>query len=219
MKEFQGDSQHMTVCSIDCNTCRISLYTTPIGDLVPEVGGTGFGSACLVTDVSLDFSAMGEERGIELHQGVHKLIGQLESSSFQVIYPALPADMSFETRPAHVMPYIKASLVGDGLMGTGLSHFLGALSESCSRQLYCALICCSEPWAVPEEQIKKLRFRTLYATLFGGEDMTLRQYADTAETLETLNPGLTVSWLNMMIHARAQRMLLLLGEPEPEPER
>lgn len=214
MEEFQGDSQHLAILSIDCKTCRISLHAVTAGDLMPEEGDTESGSACLVIDASLDFSDMGDERGTELHQESHRLISQLEGSRFQVTYPPLAADMSFETRPEHVMPYIRGALVDDGLMGTGLNHFLGVLSESSSCQLQCALISCPEPWSVPEEQISKLRFRTLYATLFADGDMTLGQFAHTAEVLEMLNPCLTVSWLNLKIHACSPRMLLLLGEPE-----
>ncbi|MEL0169662.1 MAG: hypothetical protein VW877_16190 [Pseudomonadaceae bacterium] len=213
VEEFQGDSHYMTVRSIDFDTCRISLHTASTCELIPEECDTGSGSACLVIDASLDFSDMGDDRSIELHQESHKLISQLEGN-FEVIYPVLPAEMSFETRPERVIFYIRGALVDDGLMGTGLNHFLGVLSESSSRQLQCVLISCPEPWSVPEEQINKLRFRTLYATLFGDGDMTLGQYADTAEVLETLNPDLSVSWLNMKFHARSQGMLLLLGEPE-----
>ena len=69
---------------------------------------------------------------------------------------------------------------------------------------------------VPEAALKALKFRTLYANLFGGEHLTLGMYAGLLDAVERCNPGLTTSWLDMKIHDSAQPILLLLGEPEGE---
>lgn len=214
MNGFQGDSVFMTVRSIDFNTCRISLHTTLKRELEPEVSSLGVGNACLVIDAPLDTACKGDDAGDGLHLESYARIKQLEDSIFQLIYVELPAELSSDSWFEAVMPFLRASLLEEGLLANGLENFLAVLSAASSRQLQCALISYTEPWEVPEEALKVLKFRTLYANLFGGEHLTLGMYAGLLDAVERWNPGLTTSWLDMKIHDSAQPILLLLGEPE-----
>ena len=216
MNGFQGDSVFLTVRSIDFNTCRISLHTTLKRELEPEVSSLGVGNACFVIDVHLGNACKGDDAGDELHLESYARINQLQDSIFQLVYAALPAELSSDSWFETVKLFLRASLLDEGLLANGLENFLAVLSAASSRQLQCALISCTEPWEVPEEALKVLKFRTLYANLFGGEHLTLGMYAGLLDAVERMNPGLTASWLDMKIHDCAQPMLLLLGEPEGE---
>ena len=225
MSGFQGYSVFMTVRSIDFNACRISLHTTLIRELKPEVGSLGVSNSCFVIDAPLGSACTGGDVdnaddvgdvGDGVRLGSYARINQLEDSIFQLVYAGLPAELSSGSWFETVMPFLRASMLEEGLMANGLENFLAVLSAASSRQLQCALISCAEPWEVPEEALKVLKFRTLYANLFGGEHLTLGMYAGLLDAVERMNPGLTASWLDMKIHDCAQPMLLLLGEPEGE---
>ncbi|MFG0724002.1 hypothetical protein ACF8PU_20380 [Pseudomonas sp. GLN_6] len=214
MNGFQGDSVFMTVSSIDFNTCRISLHTKLIRELKPEECSLGAGSGCFVIDAPLGSACSGGEAGNGLHLESYARINQLEDSIFQLVFAALPAELSSDSWLETVKLFLRASLLDEGLLANGLENFLAVLSASSSRQLQCALISCTEPWEVPEEALKVLKFRTLYANLFGGEHLTLGMYAGLLDSVERWNPSLKASWLDMKIHDSAQPILLLLGEPE-----
>lgn len=206
MKEIQKDSPYLTIRSIDFNTCRISLHRTCTREFWPGEDG-------LAIDVPLNSVCIGEDHA-RLHLESHKRINRLEGLSFQFIDPDAYLGEPFEASLDQVLPYLRASLLNEGLLANNFNNFLKVLSKSDSRRLQCALIQCSEPWVVPEESLRKLRFRTLYANLFGGEHLTLGVYANLGEALEKINTQLKACWLDTKIHSCTPPVLLLLGEPE-----
>jgi|GEM_PF-5673898 len=113
MNGFQGDSVFMTVSSIDFNTCRISLHTTLKHELEPEVSSLGVGNAYLVIDAPLDTACKGDDAGDGLHLESYARIKQLEDSIFQLIYVELPAELSSDSWFEAVMPFLRASLLGN----------------------------------------------------------------------------------------------------------
>lgn len=215
MEEFQGDLQHLAIRTIDFCTSSESMYalTRFVHEQVP--GGYGFGRSdvCFVIDAPLDSDFITAEAGLLLYLDYCQKNRQLMGEGFQVVYRFLSSEVPSKVRFQEVIPYLKSALLEDGLIG-GLHDFQAVLGESSSRQLQCALISCVEPWAVPEEQLKELKFRTLFASLFGGGHLSLGMYAELLETFERLNPSLAVCCLGMKMMACSPPMLLLLGEPE-----
>lgn len=211
MPSTQKDWPQLTFRGIDLNTCRISLHNACETETNPNGDDFWPADAFYVIDVPLDSVSSGESPELELESRAR--ISQLEGTSFQFTPPETCPDKSLEARLEQVLPYVRESLLGDGLLANNFNHFLNILSSSSSRQLQCSLIRCEEPWDVPEEALEKLRFRTLYANLFGGVHLSLGMYAELAEALERINTRLKVSWLDMKIHSSTPPVLLL-GEPD-----
>ena len=216
VEEFQGDLQHLAIRTIDFSESSESMHTHTrlVHELVPGRYGLGRSDLCFVIDAPLDSDFITRETGLLLYLDDCQKNRQLKGEGFQVVYQFLSSEVPSKVRFHEVVPYLRGALLEDGFIGSGLDDFLAVLGESSSRQLQFALITCADPWAVPEDQLKELRFRTLYACLFGGGHLSLGMYAELLEVFERLNPGLAVCCLGMKIMACSQPVLLLLGEPE-----
>ena len=213
MPSTQQDSPQLTIRGIDLNTCRLSLHNALETEANPNRDDFGPADAFYVIDVPLNSASNGEDSP-ELQLEFRARISQLEGASFRFIPAETCSDNPLGARLEQLLPYLRESFLGDGLLANNFNHFLKILSSSSSCQLQCSLIRCGEPWGVPEEALEKVRFRTLYANLFGGAHLSLGMYAELAEALERINPRLEVSWLDMKLHPSNPPVLLLLGEPD-----
>lgn len=216
MEEFHGDLQRLAIRTIDFCTSSETMHTHTrlVHEQVPGGYGLGRSDVCFVIDAPLDSDFISAEEGLLLYLDYCQKNRQLKGEGFQVVYRFLSSEVPSKVRFQEVIPYLRAALLEDGLIGCGLHDFQAVLGESNSRQLQCTLISCAEPWVVLEEQLKELKFRTLFASLFGGGHLSLGMYAELLETVDRLNPGLAACCVGMKMMACSPPVLLLLGEPE-----
>ncbi|GEM_PF-635293 len=101
-----------------------------------------------------------------------------------------------------------------GLIGTDLMDLLRVLRATPSRQLHLAILPYDIPPAGPWEQLKRFRFRNLFASLFAGPELDLEMYAELGCALEQINPNMQEMFLTANYYS-SPPILLLLGEQDP----
>lgn len=205
-------SPHLVVQTVNFDTCDESLHTTfwrntPRADLGPC-------NVSFVINAPLDFApAYGSTEVIFYLDSAprDRLLGSL---SYQIIHQANSPREQFADWVTRVMPFLREALLGSGLVCTDFADFRSVLERSSSRQLQCELIDYIHPWKVPETELKALRFKTLFANLFGDSDVSLPMYLELDEALCRLNPSLALHKLGLKTSPCKSPVLLLLGEPD-----
>jgi hypothetical protein len=126
-----------------------------------------------------------------------------------------PLGTEFMSRAEQGIRLLAHSLMNAGLKGTDLMDLMKVLRASTSRKLQLAILPYDESATVPEGQLRQFRFRTLFASLFAGAELTLEMYAELGCALEEINPNIQAIFLTANNYS-VPHSVLLLGEPEPE---
>lgn len=205
-------SPDLVVRTMDFDTCDESLHAKFWRDAPKAVLGPC--DVCFAINAPLNFAPTDTGAQVIFYLDPVPQNRQLDSLSYQIIHQAKCPKEQFRDWAELVMPYLREALIGGGLVGTDFADFRSVLGESGSRQLQCELIDYKHPWKVPEAQLQELRFRTLFASLFGSADLSLPMYLELDEALCRLNPDLTLHKLGLKVYPCEPPMLLLLGEPE-----
>lgn len=139
---------------------------------------------------------------------------ELPENGYQLVYTRNPWADNFVDWTQHTMQFVRESLFGTGLVCTDFADFLQVLKTSRSRRLRYELIAYGHPWQVPYSKLEKIRFKTLFAILFGAADLSLTMWTELTETIEAANPNLSALKSGMKIYPCEPPMVMLLGETD-----
>lgn len=102
-----------------------------------------------------------------------------------------------------------------GLICIDIMDLISLLRASESKRLFLEIIPYDDSLEVPWEQLQRLRFRNLFASLFAGHELTMQMYSDLGNALEEISPNVSSLILAANYHASTPPVVMLLGELEP----
>lgn len=169
---------------------------------------------CFAVNAPLGYYARDKQASVLIYLDPEPYPRELPEHDYQLVYAYSPWADNFLDWTQHSMQYLRESLFGTGLVCTDLADLVEVLKTSRSRRLHYELIAYDHPWQVPYSKLKKVRFKTLFAILFGAADLSLTMWTELVDAIETANPNLSVLKSGMKFYPCEPPMVMLLGEAE-----
>ena len=139
----------------------------------------------------------------------------LPENTYQVRCPHTLNACEFISWSEQAIDMSRLALMHNGVVGIDLLDLVNSLRNSASRKLVIHIITYDDPLEVPWKALQQCRFKTLFASLFAGPDLSLRSYSALGCALEELNPNVDdLKLAATASHKNALPVLMLLGELE-----
>jgi hypothetical protein len=204
----------LTIRTMDFDSCDESLHASFWRD--SPRASLGNSDVCFAVNAPLDYTAADTHSAVVFFLDPLPVDRKLPKNGYQVIYQATDATSDFRAWAEAVMPYLREALLGSGMVCTDFADFVSVLVESTSRRLRCELISYDHHSEIPAAKLDGLRFKTIFANLFGRDDLSLAMYIELSEALPNFNPHLAFYKLGLKFYPCEPPMLLLLGQPEAD---
>jgi hypothetical protein len=137
---------------------------------------------------------------------------ELPDGCYQIVHDPLGFTSDFRTWAEHVSACLREALIGVGLICVDFADFQTVLADCHGKLLTVDIIPFDDAFVIPHERLTRTHFRTLYAALLGGTDLTLSLFQDVCESLHQGSPDLTVDKFGMKITSFNPPQIVLLGE-------
>ncbi|WP_324733590.1 hypothetical protein [Pseudomonas paeninsulae] len=174
----------------------------------------GQSDICFVVNAPLDYFGWGTHASALIYLDQESYSREMPEHGYQLVYTPSPWADNFHDWAQHSMQYLRESLFGTGMVCTDLADFLQVLKVSQSRRLRYELISYDHPPHAPNSKLDKVRYKTLFAILFGAVDLSLSMYIELEAAIEKANPNLSLLKSGMKIYSCEPPVVLLLGEPD-----
>lgn len=174
----------------------------------------GHSDLCFAIDAPLDFKGGDTQAFILIYLDPEPYSRVLPEHGYQLVYAPSPWADNFFDWYQHSMQYLREAQFGTGFICTDLADFRQVLEASRSQRLHYELIGYDNFAEVPYSKLEKIKFKNLFAIIFGGADVSLTMYTDLMAALEIVNPNINILKLGMNFFSCEPPLLMLLGETE-----
>lgn len=198
---------------MDFVTLRESMQTSFSGE--HPVSGLGLSDLNFAINAPLDYRPPTNGALATLYFDQTDCARVLLENTYQIRCPHALNSCEFISLAEQAIDMIRLALMHNGIVGIDLMDLVNSLRANESRKLVIEIITYDDPIEVPWKALQQRRFKTLFAVLFAGLDLSLLSYSNLGSALEELNPNVVeLKLATTASHKHPLPLLMLLGEPE-----